>query len=211
MNNQFGIVDKDKYIHELQDKVKELEKEIQEEHDLVGSWFLNHNYLFDDDLVYDIENTLGIELPFYVEEKVKPKFGFKPIKTHNENGDRWVLDHDEDDGSVYVYDNYKRDGYGIYAGEGYTFSNNQKIRLKTIIMLVDKINELFKENQYLKNNDKAYHKLVMNKLKKEAEHYFDLWQVAMKKNHKDNADFYLEVYKALYDVRDYTIQGEEYE
>ena len=43
------------------------------------------------------------------------------------------------------------------------------------------------------------------------EYYFESWKIALDNDNKKLADFYLEVYNELGEVKDYTIQGLEYE
>ena len=40
---------------------------------------------------------------------------YKHVNTHDNEGNRFVLTFDETDNSVTVFDNHKRDGYGLYT------------------------------------------------------------------------------------------------
>lgn len=101
---------------------------------------------------------------------------YKSVNTHNENGDRFVLTIDPEDNGVTIYDNHKRDGYGLYSGDdskGF-MGDGSKISKTNFQYLVDKLNELYVENQALKN-DSEYHQIVMDKFDehiKEWEFYF---------------------------------------
>lgn len=64
----------------------------------------------------------------------------KPVRTHNSNGDRFILTIDEDNGVTY-FDNHKRDGYGLYAGDNNQFSDG-KISVKNFEDLISKLNSL---------------------------------------------------------------------
>ncbi len=196
-------------LNELYSEAQQIEQELQDYKDAVGSWFIEHNYLFKEDEVYSIENELGIELDYYVEDD-KPQIKYEPVNTHNENNDRFVLTVYPNNG-VTIYDNFHRDGYGLYAGDGRVRFSEGKVSVKNFQYLTDRLNEFYNENQLLKNNDKGYHKLVIDKISKEMEYYLESWKRALDNDNKKLADFYLEVYKELGEVKDYTIQGLEYE
>lgn len=106
----------------------------------------------------------------------------KPVKTRNENGDRFILTIDEEDNSVTIYDNHKRDGYCLYSGDGKTeiFGNGKHINEANFQYYVDKMNELYMENQALKNNNE-YHQIVMDKLDKAIEEYEFFYITSLKR------------------------------
>lgn len=198
-------------FNDLDKKRREAEQNLQDYKDIVGSWFLEHNHLFSEDTVNSIQNELGLELPYYIDDK-KPDIRYKPVKTWNENNDRFILTIDDED-SVSVYDNHKRDGYGLYCGNktrGF-MGDGRKISEENFKYLIGKLNDLYVENQLLKNNDEGYHKLVMDKIDKEKAEYMALSEIALEDGNKELAQFFLQVYDVLDEVQEDTIQGEEYE
>lgn len=134
---------------------------------------------------------------------------FEPINTHNRNNDRFVLTID-DDNSVSYYDNHKRDGFGLYAGDGEVKFSEGKIVKKNFEDLFSKINELYNENQALKNSNE-YHQILKRKFDAEEKKLLGLYDVALKSGHKENAKIYLDVINILGEIWQHTFQGEEYE
>lgn len=135
----------------------------------------------------------------------------EPVQTHNENGDRFVLTFGKDN-SVSYYDNHKRDGYGLYSGDdskGF-MGCDSKISRYNFIELFSKLNELYWENQALKDGNE-YHKILKEKFKEEKDTLFSLWSIALEKDDKDNAKYYLDLMNTLGEIEQYTFQGEEYE
>ena len=136
----------------------------------------------------------------------------KPVRTHNSNGDRFILTIGEDDNSVFYFDNHKRDGYGLYAGDNSQFSDG-KISVKNFEELINKLNSLYLENQALKK-DSSYHQIVMQKFDEEIEEWEKLWNVAIEKDETMTLPvhrYYMDVINALEDIKQHTFQGEEYE
>ena len=135
----------------------------------------------------------------------------KPVRTHNSNGDRFILTIDEDNGVTY-FDNHKRDGYCLYAGDNSQFSDG-KISVKNFEELINKLNTLYLENQALKK-DSCYHQIVMQKFDEEIEEWEGLWNVAIKDDTPMTLPlhrYYMDVIIALEDIKQHTFQGEEYE
>lgn len=133
----------------------------------------------------------------------------EPINTHNRNNDRFVLTID-DDNSVSYYDNHKRDGFGLYAGDDETHFSEGKIVKKNFEDLFSKINELYNENQALKNGNE-YHQILKKKFDAEEKELLGLYEVALKSGHKENARIYMDVINILGEIWQHTFQGEEYE
>lgn len=133
----------------------------------------------------------------------------EPINTHNRNNDRFVLTID-DDNSVYYYDNHKRDGFGLYAGDGETKFSEGKIVKKNFEDLFSKINELYNENQALKKGNE-YHQILKKKFDAEEKELLGLYEVALKSGHKENARMYMDIINILGEIWQHTFQGEEYE
>lgn len=133
----------------------------------------------------------------------------EPINTHNRNNDRFVLTID-DDNSVYYYDNHKRDGFGLYAGDDETHFSEGKIVKKNFEDLFSKINELYNENQALKNGNE-YHQILKKKFDAEEKELLGLYEVALKSGHKENARMYMDIINILGEIWQHTFQGEEYE
>lgn len=134
---------------------------------------------------------------------------YEPVKTFNENGDRFVLTIDSKNG-VYYYDNHKRDGFGLYAGDDETHFGEGKIVKKNFEDLFNKLNELYNENQALKNGNE-YHQILKKKFDAEETELLGLYEVAMKSGHKENARMYMDIINILGEIWQHTIQGEEYE
>ena len=132
-----------------------------------------------------------------------------PIKTHNDNNDRFVLSINND-GSIYYYDNHKRDGYGLLAGQDSKFTTGEVYNENNFKELFKKLNELYLENQALKNNDK-YHQIVMDKFNKEIKEFEGLAFLCLERDDTDNWRYYHDVASTLEDIRQHTFQGEEYE
>ena len=76
--------------------------------------------------------------------KEKPKIEYKKIKTQDSKGNRFV--YSEDDGSIWVYDNHMRDGYGIYTKKG-EFIGGGQFACSNFKYLIDKLNKYYNENQ----------------------------------------------------------------
>lgn len=156
----------------------------------------------------------GCELNMVENKEVDIKV--KPVNTHDAEGNRFVFTHDPEDNSVWFYDNHKRDGYGIYAGDGCHFTNGQPISIKNIQYILDKLNELYLENQALKN-DSEYHKIVMGKLDEKIEEWEFYFTNSLKRYHETRNPEDRLLHKAygwtlndLNYVKD-ELQGEEYE
>lgn len=134
---------------------------------------------------------------------------YEPVKTFNENGDRFVLTIDSKNG-VYYYDNHKRDGFGLYAGDDETYFGEGKIVKKNFEDLFSKLNELYNENQALKKGNE-YYQILKNKFDAEEKELLGLYEVAMKSGYKENARMYMDIINILGEIWQHTIQGEEYE
>lgn len=139
---------------------------------------------------------------------------YEPIKTHDDEGNRFVLTIDERDNSTWLYDNHKRDGYGIYAGDNSRFSDG-KINKENMRYLTGKLNELYNENQALKNHDN-YHQFVMSKLDKLIDEFHFYVDRSFERYHESKSDndrltffSYLDVVNSLEYVKE-ELQCEEY-
>jgi len=139
-----------------------------------------------------------------------------PVKTHDSEGNRFVFDNDPDDNSVWIYDNHKRDGYGIYAGDDSHFSDGP-CSISNLKYLCDKLNELYIENQALKNGD-AYQQLVLSKIDRLIDEYEFFFVQRMKEYIESDRDEKLKFKRDLYGqflldlqyIRN-ELTGEEYE
>lgn len=138
------------------------------------------------------------------------KFDYKPVKTYDDEGNRFVLDIDDEDGSVFYFDNHKRDGYGLVAGRDCKFTNGEVYNEENFKELFRKLNELYLENQALKNND-GYHQMVMSKFDKWIHEFEKLALISLESKDNDTFRYYNDVGSTLEDIKQHTFQGEEYE
>lgn len=140
----------------------------------------------------------------------KPSIKVTPVNTWNEQGDRFILTFDEEE-SVYYYDNHKRDGYGLVAGKNSRFmGTDSRISKTNFEELFNKLNELYRENQALKNGNE-YHKILKEKFRKEEHELLESYESAYQLGSKDTARFYMDLINILGEIEQHTFQGEEYE
>ena len=141
---------------------------------------------------------------------------YKPVNTHDAEGNRFVLTFDETDNSVTVFDNHKRDGYVLYAGDNKQFTGGEKLSKTHMTYLIQKMNELYNENQALKEGSK-YHQIVIKKIDELIEE-FEFYSVQSYGRYLDSEDekdklvyqSYMDVSLSLQYIRS-IIQGDEYE
>ena len=114
---------------------------------------------------------------------------------------------DEDyDGKIQwidIRDNNRRDSYGIYTTSKF-MGNNDHISESNLKYFVEILNELYTENQALKNGNE-YNKLVLSKLDDEIDFYHQVLDKAA----SDKKKIYFEIINCLEEVKE-ELQGEDY-
>ena len=113
---------------------------------------------------------------------------------------------EDDDGKIQwidIRDNNRRDSYGIYTTSKF-MGNNDHISEYSLRYFVEILNELYTENQALKNGNE-YHKLVLSKLDDEIDFYHQVLDEAA----SDKKKIYFEIIKCLEEVEE-ELQGEDY-
>lgn len=115
-------------------------------------------------------------------------------------------DKDDDAGKIQwidIRDNNRRDSYGIYT-TGKFMGNNDHISESNLKYFVEILNELYTENQALKNGNE-YHKLVLSKIDDEINFYHQVLDKAA----SDKKKIYFEIINCLEEVKE-ELQGEDY-
>lgn len=113
---------------------------------------------------------------------------------------------EDDDGKIQwidIRDNNRRDSYGIYTTSKF-MGNNDHISESNLKYFVEILNELYTENQALKNGN-DYHKLVLSKLDDEIDFYHQVLDKAA----SDKKKIYFEIINCLEEVKE-ELQGEDY-